>query len=64
VTGLGYAVKLDKPASFMGKAKPCGRGPVSGAMQCEGARAGTRVEVDLWGEPVAATGWDAWPPRA
>jgi 4-methylaminobutanoate oxidase (formaldehyde-forming) len=26
------------------------------------AHAGTPVEVDLWGEPVAAAAWDAWPP--
>jgi heterotetrameric sarcosine oxidase gamma subunit len=24
--------------------------------------AGTRVEIDLWGERVAATAWDQWPP--
>jgi len=26
------------------------------------AHAGTRVEVDLWGEPFAAAAWDRWPP--
>jgi 4-methylaminobutanoate oxidase (formaldehyde-forming) len=26
--------------------------------------AGTPVAIDLWGEPVAATAWDAWPPKA
>ncbi|MGL6110508.1 MAG: aminomethyltransferase family protein, partial [Rubrivivax sp.] len=25
---------------------------------------GTRVHIDLWGEPVAATAWDQWPPRS
>ena len=25
--------------------------------------AGTAVEIDLWGEPVAASMWDHWPPR-
>jgi 4-methylaminobutanoate oxidase (formaldehyde-forming) len=25
---------------------------------------GTPITVDLWGEPVAATAWDAWPPKA
>ncbi len=27
------------------------------------AHAGTQLQVDLWGEPVAATAWDVWPPR-
>ena len=26
--------------------------------------AGTPVQIDLWGEPVAATAWDVWPPKA
>ena len=26
--------------------------------------AGTPVQIDLWGEAVAATAWDAWPPRS
>ncbi len=26
--------------------------------------AGTAVQIDLWGEPVAATAWDQWPPKA
>jgi glycine cleavage system aminomethyltransferase T/glycine/D-amino acid oxidase-like deaminating enzyme len=26
--------------------------------------AGTPVHVELWGEPVAATAWDRWPPQA
>jgi 4-methylaminobutanoate oxidase (formaldehyde-forming) len=25
--------------------------------------AGTVVEIDLWGEPVAASAWDSWPPK-
>jgi glycine cleavage system aminomethyltransferase T/glycine/D-amino acid oxidase-like deaminating enzyme len=25
---------------------------------------GTPVHIDLWGEAVAATAWDAWPPRS
>ena len=25
--------------------------------------AGTKVGVELWGEPVTATAWDVWPPR-
>jgi glycine cleavage system aminomethyltransferase T/glycine/D-amino acid oxidase-like deaminating enzyme len=26
--------------------------------------AGTPAHIDLWGEPVAATAWDQWPPKA
>lgn len=112
--GLGFAVKLDKPADFIGKAallkargeplrkklvtvvfdspvpyawggealaiggEPVGElssvgwSPKAGA--CVGlgylrgaaaqrAHAGTPLQVDLWGEPVGATAWDAWPPR-
>jgi len=25
--------------------------------------AATPLEVDLWGERVGATAWDAWPPK-
>jgi len=25
--------------------------------------AGTPVEIDLWGEPIAATAWDRWSPK-
>ena len=28
------------------------------------AHAGTPVAIDLWGEAIAATAWDAWPPKA
>ncbi|MEO8057515.1 MAG: FAD-dependent oxidoreductase [Burkholderiales bacterium] len=28
------------------------------------AFAGAPVAIDLWGEPVPATAWDAWPPKA
>jgi len=28
------------------------------------AHAGTPLQIDLWGEPVAATAWDVWPPKA
>jgi 4-methylaminobutanoate oxidase (formaldehyde-forming) len=28
------------------------------------AHAGTPAQVELWGEPAAATLWDAWPPKA
>ena len=113
--GLSYAVKLDKPADFIGKAallklqgqplrkklvtvvlgsaahyawggealsiggqaagelSSVGWSPKAGAcvalayLRGEAARqahAGTAVEVDLWGEPVAASAWDSWPPKA
>lgn len=111
--GLAFAVKLDKPANFIGKAallkarglplrkklvtvvfaseqhyawggepllldgEPVGElssvgwSPKAGA--CVGlgylrgdaatrAHEGTHVEVDLWGEPVAASAWDVWRP--
>ncbi len=29
----------------------------------QAVHAGTPIQADLWGEPVAATAWDAWPPR-
>ena len=112
--GLAFAVKLDKPAEFIGKPallkargqplrkklvtvvlgsarhyawggeallldgeavgelSSVGWSPRAGA--CVGlgylrgdaamrAHAGTALAVDLWGEPVAATAWDSWPPR-
>ena len=112
--GLGYAVKLDKPADFIGKAAllaaqgqplrkklvtvlldapepwvwggealavgdvPVGELSSAGwgfaAGRCIGlgyvrgdaarrAHAGTAATVDVWGDPVPATLWDAWPPR-
>ena len=113
--GLGYAVKLDKPADFIGKAallkaqgQPLRKKLVTvvldsasryawggEALLIDGApvgelssvgwspkanacvalayvrgeaalrpHAGTRVAIDLWGDAVTATAWDAWPPRA
>jgi 4-methylaminobutanoate oxidase (formaldehyde-forming) len=113
--GLTFAVKLDKPADFIGKAallqrqgqplrkklvtvvldsaepyawggeallidgRPVGELSSVGwspkARACvalaylrgdaaQRAHAGTPVEVDLWGEAVAATAWDVWPPKA
>ena len=113
--GLTFAVKLDKPADFIGKpalrearGKPLRKKLVSivlddaahyawggealliqgrpvGELSSVGwspkanacvalayvrgdaalvVHAGTRAEVDLWGEPVGATAWDTWPPRA
>jgi 4-methylaminobutanoate oxidase (formaldehyde-forming) len=38
-----------------------------GYVRGEAARrphAGTRAQVDLWGEAIGATAWDTWPPRA
>ena len=112
--GLGYAVKLDKAADFIGKATllnaqalplrkklvtvvfdsdqayawggeallidgatvgelaSVGWSPKANACvalayvrgdAAQRAHAGTRVEVDLWGEPVAATAWDVWPTK-
>lgn len=113
--GLAYAVKLDKPAEFIGKAallkaqsQPLRKKLVTvvldspehyawggEALLMDGApvgelssvgwspkanacvalayvrgeaalrpHAGTRVAIDLWGEAITATAWDAWPPRA
>ena len=112
--GLGYAVKLDKPTAFIGKAallkaqgqplrkklvsvvldsaadyvwggealstgaevvgelSSAGWGFIAG--RCIGlgylrgaaanaAHQGTPISVDLWGQPAAATAWDAWPPK-
>jgi 4-methylaminobutanoate oxidase (formaldehyde-forming) len=111
--GLSYAVKLDKPADFIGKAAllkargeplrkklvtvvldsadhyvwggealaiggeaagelssagwgyAAGRCVALGYLRGDAANAahrGTPLAVDLWGEAVAATAWDAWPP--
>ena len=113
--GLSYAVKLDKPADFMGKsallklqgqplrkklvkvvlgsAQRCAwggealsiRGQAVGELSSVGwspkanarvaladlrgeaaqqAHRGTSVDIDQWGEPVAASAWDGWPPKA
>ncbi|MDP3822382.1 MAG: FAD-dependent oxidoreductase [Burkholderiales bacterium] len=113
--GLTYAVKLDKPADFIGKSallkvqgqpqrkklvtvvldsslhyawggeallidgSPVGELSSVGwspkAQACvalayvrgdaaQQAHAGTVVEIDLWGERVAASAWDTWPPKA
>jgi 4-methylaminobutanoate oxidase (formaldehyde-forming) len=112
--GLGFAVKLDKPADFIGRAalrqaqgalrkklvtvvldsaahyawggepllidgapvgelSSVGWSPKANAcvalgyVRGEAARrphAGTRAQVDLWGEAIGATAWDTWPPRA
>ena len=44
------------------KAGACvGLGYVRGAAALR-PQAGTVVAVDLWGMPVGATAWDAWPP--
>ena len=112
--GLSYAVRLDKPADFIGKAallqahgQPLRKklvtvvldspahyvwggealaiggeavGELSSAGwgfkagRCvglgylrgdaaNGRHRGTPLEVDLWGETVAATAWEAWPPE-
>jgi len=112
--GLGFALKLDKPSGFIGKAallkaqgqplrkklvtvvldnsaayawggeallmdgRPVGElssvgwSPKANACvalayvrgdAAQRAHAGTPVAIDLWGEAVSATAWDAWPPR-
>ncbi len=112
--GLTFAVKLDKPTEFIGKAAllkargqslrkklvtvvldapgsyawggeallidgaPVGElasvgwSPKANACvalayvrgaAAQRAHAGTPVAIDLWGEEVAATTWDAWPPK-
>ena len=112
--GLAYAIKLDKPADFIGKAallkaqgqplrkklvtivldsaahyawggeallldgvpvgelSSVGWSPKANACvalayvrgdAAQQAHAGTRVEIDLWGEAVPATAWDRWPPK-
>jgi 4-methylaminobutanoate oxidase (formaldehyde-forming) len=112
--GLAFAVKLDKPAAFIGKAalsqangrplrkklvtivldsarhyvwggeallidgRPVGELSSAGwspkANACVGLgyvrgsvaqrpHTGTPVHIDLWGEAVAATAWDVWPPK-
>jgi 4-methylaminobutanoate oxidase (formaldehyde-forming) len=113
--GLSYAVKLDKPCDFIGKAAllkahgqplrkklvtivldspaqyvwggealaiageavgelssagwgfKVGRCVGLGCLRGDAANVvhrGTPLTVDLWGEPVAATVWDAWPPKS
>jgi 4-methylaminobutanoate oxidase (formaldehyde-forming) len=113
--GLTFAVRLDKPAEFVGRkallqaqgqplrkrlvtlvldsaahyawggepllidGRPVGElssvgwSPKANAcvalgyVRGEAARrphAGTRAQVDLWGEAIGATAWDTWPPRA
>jgi heterotetrameric sarcosine oxidase gamma subunit len=113
--GIGFAVKLDKPAAFIGRealkrladaaprrklvtvvldapepyawggealligGEPAGELASVGwspkANACVGyawlrgelaqrVDAGTPAQVELWGEPVAATVWDRWPPAA
>jgi 4-methylaminobutanoate oxidase (formaldehyde-forming) len=112
--GLTYAVKLDKPTEFIGRAallkaqgrplrkklvtivldSPAHHAWGGEALLIDGApvgelasvgwspkakacvalayvrgdaaqrtHGGTRVTIDLWGEPVGATAWDTWPPR-
>jgi len=112
--GLGFALKLDKPSGFIGRAallqaqgqplrkklvtvvldnsaayawggeallmdgRPVGElssvgwSPKANACvalayvrgdAAQRAHAGTPVAIDLWGEAVSATAWDAWPPR-
>jgi glycine cleavage system aminomethyltransferase T len=51
-------------AGWSPKAGSCvGLGYVHGDA-AQRAHAGTPLQIDLWGEPVAATAWDVWPPKA
>jgi len=67
----GEAVSLDGAAvgelSSAGWSAAAGRCVALGALRGAAARqvhAGTRVSIDLWGEPVGATAWDRWAPTA
>jgi 4-methylaminobutanoate oxidase (formaldehyde-forming) len=60
----GRAVGELSSAGWSPKANAC---VALGYVRGEAARhahTGTRVQIDLWGEPVAASAWDAWPTRA
>ena len=51
-------------AGWSPRAGACvGLGYVRGAA-AHRVHAGTPVSIELWGEPVAATAWDQWPPKA
>ena len=67
----GEAIVID--GQTVGELSSVGWSPKAGA--CVGlgyvrgdaaqrVHAGTPVQIDLWGEPVAATAWDVWPPKA
>ena len=67
----GEAVQIDGEA--VGELSSAGWSPKAGACVAfgyvRGATAqrlhrGTPVRVDLWGQAVAATAWDPWPPKA
>ncbi|MEO8385134.1 MAG: glycine cleavage T C-terminal barrel domain-containing protein, partial [Betaproteobacteria bacterium] len=46
------------------KANACvGLGYVRGAV-AQLAHAGSAVQIELWGEPIAAKAWDKWPPQS
>ena len=66
----GEALRID--GQPVGELSSVGWSPKAGACvglaYLRGAAAnrsheGTAVEIDLWGEAVPATAWDAWPPR-
>jgi 4-methylaminobutanoate oxidase (formaldehyde-forming) len=59
----GDAVGEISSASWGFKAGRCvGLGYLRGAA-ANTPHHGTPITVDLWGEPVAATAWDTWPPK-
>ena len=60
----GQTVGELSSAGWSPKAGSCvGLGYVRGDA-AQRAHAGTPLQIDLWGEPVAATVWDVWPPKA
>ena len=59
----GQTVGELSSVGFSPKASACvGLGYVRGDA-AQRVHAGTRVSIDLWGEPVAATAWDQGPPK-
>jgi 4-methylaminobutanoate oxidase (formaldehyde-forming) len=66
----GEAIVID--GRTVGELSSVGYSPKAGACVALGyvrgvaaqqVHAGTPLAIELWGEPVAATAWDAWPPR-
>jgi 4-methylaminobutanoate oxidase (formaldehyde-forming) len=59
----GQAVGELSSAGWSPRAGSCvGLGYVRGDA-AQRVHSGTPVQIDQWGEPVAATAWDVWPPR-
>ncbi len=59
----GESVGELSSVGFSPRAGACvGLGYVRGAV-AQAVHAGTEVSIELWGESVAATAWDVWPPQ-